>query len=292
MKLSSHLQSTEFMRSLPGISREQLRNHILSEGSAWFSSHEEEADTIRKNCEGFGIPCNIDLIKEIQHHILLHYYEKLLPFCLTPEQFHSYLTERVVLPKEISTIKTNLAVKKSVLLAVSHFGAVELIGSSLAASGIPFTGTLRFATGTLSKAARQKAKELSESGLFADIQLIEIGAPSSSASLEMAAVLRRGGLLLAVFDEPTRYSTDVSLHGRRIRGGAGLDKLVAFMNGAVSVVVACMIRTDNETYKLHISELDSGSNGLIQSIYNDFEQVCLPLLPQWYLLHEEISFVK
>jgi lauroyl/myristoyl acyltransferase len=295
MTLSSHLQSEVFMRSLPTLSREQLRQHIFAQGQSWFSSHAEESDTIRKNCAVMGARCDDLLVKDIQQNILLHYYEKLLPFSMTPQQFHAYLTQRVSLPPEIGILSKSIAEKRGVLLAVCHFGAIELIGPCLAALGIPFTSTLRFATKTLSVAARHKAGELSGSGLFADIQFIEIGAAASATSLEMAAVLRRSGLLCSVFDEPTRYGTEVTLLGTKIRGGAGIDKLAAFMNNDVAVVAAFMTRTGDETYTLHLSDLTSSGTGkdLIQTLYRTLEAVCLrPRLSQWYFLHEEIPFVK
>jgi lauroyl/myristoyl acyltransferase len=211
---------------------------------------------------------------------------------MTPEQFKDYLTQRVTSPDEISILEKSLVGKKGVLLSVCHFGAVEMIGPFLAAQGIPFTGTVRFATGALSDAARLKAEQLSRSGLFANIKLIEIGAGSSAASLEMAAVLRRGELLCTVFDEPTRYGIEVSFRGQRILGGAGLEKLVAFMNGAVTVMSAFMIRTDNERYELRLSDIGSATEGLTQRMFGAFERQCLRHLFQWYFLHEEISFVK
>jgi hypothetical protein len=292
MTLSSHLQSPEFMRTLPALSREQLRDHIFSQGESWFGSHMEESDVIRRNCAGLGIECDSGFLCQVQHNILLHYYEKLLPFSMTPQEFHHYLHERIALPQEIGILKKTLAAQKGILLAVGHFGAVELIGPCLAASGIPFAGTLRFATTALSGAAHQKAQQLSESGLFAELRFIEIGSGQSSASLEMAAVLRRGGLLCAVFDEPTRYSTDVDLLGARIRGGAGIDRLISFLNAEVVIVAAFMTRTGNETYALNLSEITGFGRGLIQSIYARFETVCRPNLAQWYFLHEEIPFVK
>jgi lauroyl/myristoyl acyltransferase len=291
MTLSSYLQSRELMASLPGISRDQLRDHIFTQGSLWFDNHHEETDAIRKNCTELSIGCDDNLIKDIRHHMLLHYYEKLLPFCMTPQQLHEYLTQRVVLPEETGILRKSLAEKKGVLLAVCHFGAVELIGPSLAAQGISFTGTLRFATGTLSEAARSKAGQLAQSGLFADLRFIEIGAGPPAASLEMAAVLRRGELLCAVFDEPARYGAEVTLLNRRILGNAGLEKLVAFMNGAVTVVTAFMIRTKDETYELRCEELESTPAGLTQRMFGAFERECLPSLPQWYFLHEDIPFV-
>jgi lauroyl/myristoyl acyltransferase len=292
MTFSSHLQSKEFMESLPGISRDQLREHIFAQGEVWFDKHQEEADIIRRNCKTLTIDVNEELVKDIQCHVLLHYYEKLLPFCMTPRQLHEYLVQRVLLPKEIGLLKKSLGEKKGVLLSVCHYGAVELIGPSLAAQGIPFTGTLRFATAALSEAARGKARQLAASGLFADLGFIEIGTGPTAASLEMAAVLRRGKLLCAVFDEPARLGVEVSVLDRRILGNAGIEKLVAFMNGAVTVMAAFMIRTGNETYELHLSELASASVGLTQRMFATFERECRSELSQWYLLHEEISFVK
>ena len=292
MTLSSHLQSREFLESLPGISRDELRDHIFEQGAVWFENHHDETDTIGKNCSALGIGCDASLIKDIQRHILLHYYEKLLPFSMTPEQFKEYLSQRVVLPGENRVLKKSLGDKKGVLLSVCHFGAVELIGPSLAAQGIPFTGTLRFATVALSDAARSKAGQLTKSGLFADLKFIEIGAGPSASSLEMAAVLRRGELLCTVFDEPARHGVEVSLFGRRVLGNAGLEKLVAFMNGAVTVVTAFMIRTKDETYEFRCAELKSAPEGLTQRMFGTFERECLPYLSQWYFLHEDIPFVK
>jgi lauroyl/myristoyl acyltransferase len=280
------------MRNLPALSRKQLKDHIFSRGESWFACHPEESDTIRNNCNAFGVQCDSELENQIRHNILLHYYEKLLPFSMTPPEFHDYITQRVALPEKIGIFKKSLSEKKSVLLAVCHFGAVELIGPSLAAQGIPFIGTVRFATGLLAETMRLKATQLKESGLFAEIQFIEIGNGTAAASLEMAAVLRRGGLLCAVFDEPTRYGVDVTLFNRRIHGGAGIDRLAAFMNNDVVVVTAFMPRTGDETYNLNISEQAGAGKGLIQSMYGAFETVCLSRLPQWYFLHEDISFVK
>jgi lauroyl/myristoyl acyltransferase len=291
MSLSSHLQSKEFIASLPELSREQLRSHILSRGAAWFDYHREETVIIEKNCSALGLACSGTLIKDIQHHLLLHYYEKLLPFCMTPGQFKEYLYERIAVTKELNLLAKSLGDKKGVLLSVCHFGAVELIGPCLAVRGIPFTGTLRFKTGVLSEAARQKAAQLSRSGLFAELKLIEIGGPSA-ASLEMAAALRRGELLCTVFDEPTRNGIEVDFFNRKILGNGGLEKLVAFMSGAITVVAAFMIRRENETYDLFLSDLGSGSESLTQRMFDALGRQCGPALSQWYFLHEAISFVN
>lgn len=280
------------MHSLPDLSLEKLKDHILSKGRQWYDSNPLESETIKKNCLEFGLDCDAQRLKNIQHHILLHYYEKLIPFTMTPHRYAEYLKTRMTLANEISFIKESLSQKKGVLLAVCHFGAVELIGPRLACEGIPFTGTLKFATAGLSNAAKSAAQNLSKTGLFAEIQFIEVGSTTSASPLEMAAVLRRGELLMSVFDELTRYSTEVTLFGKKVLGGAGLQKLVSFMHGEITVCIAFAVRRENETYTLHVASLDTRDKSIIQTMYRSFETITAGQLDQWYFLHEGIPFVK
>jgi lauroyl/myristoyl acyltransferase len=97
---------------------------------------------------------------------------------------------------------------------------------------------------------------------------------------------------MSVFDENTRYSLDINLFNRHVFGGAGLHKLVSFMHGEITVCIAFALRTGNETYELHLVNVDSRDPSLVQTMYQSFERICANHLEQWYFLHEEIPFVK
>ncbi len=268
-----------------------MHSYVLAKGKEWFDSYPEESMVVAKNLRALDIPPHQALVKRIQAHILLHYYEKLLPLCLSPEELHRYLLDRVSVPPELENLKEALARKKGVLLATCHFGAVECIGPALAALGIPFTGVLRFSAGHASDAARSRAADLTATGLFAQINFVEIGNPRTVAALDMAAVLRRGGILLAVFDERTPYSVPVSLCGKQVWGGAGLHRIVRLAQDQTSVWTAFSVRSDGETYGLRLHELNGDDPAPVQSMYNDFESLLAHYMVQWYFLHEEIPFV-
>jgi lauroyl/myristoyl acyltransferase len=292
MRLSNFLQSPDFLASLSRMSKEELRSQIFTKGRQWFDSYPEESMVIAKNLRALAVPATPALMREIQTHILLHYYEKMLPMCLSPETYYRYLVDRVAVPPEFSTLSAATAGTKGVVLATCHFGAVECIAPALAARGISLTGALRFSTSNLSAAARAQANELAASGLFAQINFVEIGNAQSPAALDMAAVIRRGGVLLAVFDERTQYSVPVTLLKKRVWGGAGLDRLIRFAQPDTSVFTVLADRTDSETYSLHLHQLHPHDPQLVQAMYLDLEAMLARSLAQWYFLHEEIPFVN
>ncbi|HUI93060.1 MAG TPA: hypothetical protein VLX68_12505 [Chitinivibrionales bacterium] len=292
MNLSSFLLSPELFESLPHKSLEELRSYILTKGEEWFDGCPEEAVVIKKNLTRLGVPHDNALVWQVQTHVLLHYYEKLLPFCLAPRDFHGYLMERVAMPPEFAALKADLGRGNGVVLAVCHFGAVECLGPALAARGMGITGALRFSTMQLSTTTADRAAELAASGLFAPVHFIEIGSGQSRVALDMAAVLRRGEMLLAVFDEKTNYSVPVSLFGKQVLGGAGLDRLVRFAREGSAVWSAFVVRSDSESYEVRLRRHKGDGPELIQSLYNGLEAVCAPHCAQWYFLHEEIPFVK
>jgi lauroyl/myristoyl acyltransferase len=291
MNLSSFLLTPDLLESLPHKSRDDLRTYLLTKGNEWFENCPEEAVVIKKNLQRLGIPHDNALVWQVQSHVLLHYYEKLLPFCMPPREFHRYLMERVAMAPELEALKTAINRGNGVVLSVCHFGAVECIGPALSAHGLAITGALRFSTQQLAAAARGRSAELTASGLFAPMDFIEIGKGAPPAALEMAAVLRRGGMLLAVFDEKTNYSVPVSLFNRQVWGGAGLDRLIRFARAGASVWSAFALRNDNETYEVRLFEHSGSGPQLVQALYGSLEPLCAVRCAQWYFLHEEIPFV-
>jgi hypothetical protein len=291
MKLSGFLQSPDFLASLPRKSREELRSQIFTKGREWFDAYPEESMVIARNLRDFSIPATSALVHEIQNNVLLHYYEKMLPLCLSPRVYHGYLTDRIAMPPEFDTLAADAKSGSGVVIAVCHFGAVECIAPTLAARGIPVTGALSFATAGLADAARACSAAMAASSMFAPVDFIHIGT-DRPAALDMAAVLRRGGVLLAVFDEKTPYSVPVTLLRKQVWGGAGLDRLIRFSNPGARVFTAFAERRDGETYGLHLRRLDADDPMLVQSMYNELEPLLGTLCAQWYFLHEEIPFVK
>lgn len=290
MSLSKYLQSHEIIESIFGKSPDDVRSLILNKGMQWFTDNPEEKETIKSNLITFGIPFTNDLITAIQEHTVLHYYEKILPLCGDPEFYFHFLRDNVD-RREIDTLQGALRKKRGVLVTVAHFGGIELIVPTLSLYKLPIHPVLRFTTEQFSKVAHKHAKNMEDSGLFGPIKFIEIGRHGTVAALEMAAVLRKKEVLLSVFDEKTDYSTPVTLFGRKISGGAGLDRLLRFVNTPVVVFNAFMIRSGVNNYTLKFNEIDVTGGSPIQSMFHNLEKTVKDNLEQWYFLHEEIPFI-
>jgi lauroyl/myristoyl acyltransferase len=178
-----------------------------------------------------------------------------------------------------------------ILLTIAHFGAVEFLVPSLSTYKVPLNAALRFTTEQFSRMAAQQSRHMEESGLFGPIKFIEIGKPGTAAALEMAAAIRRKEVLVSVFDEKTPYSKPVFLFGKKVYGGSGLDKLLAFTNATVDLFTAFMIRDGNDSYKLELFKLPPDRDGMLDMMYHHLENMVRLACEQWYFLHEEIPFV-
>jgi hypothetical protein len=290
MSLSRFLQSKLFS-SLQGKTPFELKTAVLQEGYSWFNEHPEETTLIVENIEILGKKADPDLIKRVQENILLHYYEKLLPVMRSPMFYHDFLVEHIDAGDTVEKLKTASDNGKGILLTVAHFGAVEFIAPYLASNFFPISVLLKFTTQQLSKAAHEQVYAFTESKLFGPIHFIELGKPGTSAALDMAAVLRRKEFLLTVFDEKTDYSIPVTLFGKKIWGGAGLDKLIAFTGSNIALFSAFMIREDNGRYRLELTEIDLKGTQPVQILFDKLEKILENYFEQWYFLHEKIPFV-
>ena len=292
MGLSKYLQSEEIMKEVPGRSPDDLRSYILETGLAWCAKHPDERKIVTANLEKLNLPVSDKLVEDIQKHIVLHYYEKILPFGLGPEGYCDFLKTRISIDNELAKLRACINDGKGALIALAHFGAVEFIAPRLIASKLPVSPALRFTTGRFSRIFQEFGKELTRRGLAGDINFIEIGKPGTTAALDMAAALRRKEILVTVFDEKTDYSTPVTLFGTRVWGGAGLDKLITFVRSPIAVFNAFIIRTGINTFTFKLSAVPLEATDPIQSMFSNLEGVVRDHMNQWYFLHEQIPFVE
>lgn len=291
MSLSSHLQRTDLLKTLESITPAQLKPIVIEQGMAYLDLHPQEAIVIEKNLIAFGIDPQPGLIRSIQENVVLHYFEKLACLCGSSKTLKEFCLSTIDMKDAIETLANNHKQGRGALIAVCHFGAVELIGPALLMHQLPVSTVLRFTTPHLSAAIEQRARQLAHSGDFGLARFVEIGKPETVAALEMAAVLRRKDILLAVFDEETEYSVAASLMGRSVKGGAGLDRLLKFANAKVAVYTAFMIRNSDHTYSLNLCDLSDSANP-IAAMYKTLDLILAKHLEQWYFLHEEIPFIN
>jgi hypothetical protein len=291
MSLSKHLQ-TNIIPKIKGIKPSTLKQMVLDTGEEWFASHGENITLIEHNLKQLNIGSSPELIENIKINILLHYYEKLLPLILTPQEFATFIDNNVDLSSCIAKIEEVKKSGRGVLLALAHFGGIELIGPSLARHSIPLNAVLKFSTEQLSRSAHDQAEKLLQSGLFSPIRFIELGKPQTNGAMDMAAALRRSEALLAVFDEDTPYNIPVTLFNKKFNGGSGLDKLIMYTQRNIAVFTAFMVRCDKDHYKLVLNEIDSSGKMAVQRLYDSLAEILVNHLEQWYFLHEELPLIE
>jgi len=190
MSLSKYIQTT-IIPKINGLSPSTLKQTVLETGKVWFESHNDDVVLITNNLKKLNFSVSQELLENIKINILLHYYEKLLPLILTPKELATFIDTNVDLSSCISKLEEVKKSGRGILLAVAHFGAVELIGPSIARHTIPLNAVLKFSTEHMSKSAHDHADALLQSGLFGPIKFIELGKPQTNGAMDMAAALRR-----------------------------------------------------------------------------------------------------
>ncbi len=291
MSLSRYLQDPQILSEIPNLTPPQLRDLIFERGNWWYSENPEISAHIRENLAQFSLPCEMEQVEAVKKHLLLHYYEKLLPLCGGPEFFSDFLNRRIQ-TRDISFLYQADIQNKGILIVTGHFGAIEFIVPTLSRMGHTVNVVLRFTTERFSQEAHARAKKMNESGLFAPIRFIEIGKPQTNAALDMAAALRRKEILVTVIDEKTPYSKPVELFGTKVWGGAGIDRLVMFCRAPMEIAAATMLRENNDLYSLSLKEIPLNKTNILQLIYDNLQSTISKHPEQWYFLHEDIPFVQ
>ncbi|MBD3319757.1 MAG: hypothetical protein GF350_01535 [Chitinivibrionales bacterium] len=290
MSLSEYLQEYDVLNTGSGSGPGALKQAVVRRGCEWFDKNPDEKSIIRENLSAFGLDSGSDAVRRVIDNLLLHYYEKLIPFCLDAKEYYDYVRERVVAGDGPGLITAAREQGKAVVLATAHFGAIELIAPFLAAARLPVVPVLRFKTQHLSDMARDRAAEMESSGRFALVRFIEIGRPGTVAAMEMAAALRRKDILISMIDENTGYSIPVSLLNRKIAGGAGLDRVLNYAGASVAVFSASMVREGDEHYRFVLSPVAENSITPVQDLFDILGQTVKLHPEQWYFLHENITF--
>lgn len=287
------MQSGEVLRAVPGKTPEAFREFILNRGRTWFEEHPEDRRIIAENAKTFGFSPSDELLRSTEENISLHYFEKLVPLCGDPAFLADFVSTNVNAGSAVERIRTKLDEGKGVLLATPHFGGVELLTPTLSLRKVPMSAVLRFTTQELSEQVHAHAQRLTANGLFTPIRFIELGKPGTSAGMEMAAVIRRKEVLFTVFDEKTNYSIPVTLFGKQLWGGAGLDRLVKFSSAPIAVFATFVVRNKQKFgYELRLVQIDPESGNLIQNMYDALQDVLRDHFEQWYFLHEQIPFIE
>lgn len=290
MSLSKTLQSSEILEKIVGKNFDELKQILILEGNEYYRKNTEESKVIRQNLASFGFPSDDKTVKTVEENIVYHYAEKIFPLTGKPAKLAKFIDKRIDF-SDAKKLLTAALENGSALVATPHFGGVELITPTISFMQLPVNPVLKFTTQNLSDRIRNFAKAMEESGKFAKINFIELGKPNSQGAFAMAGVLGKKEILFSVFDEETPYSKPADLFGKKVLGGAGIDKLLKYANNNVSVFTVFMLRK-GENYEMKLMPINLNVDNPIQQMYNNLESILRENFVQWYFLHEKIPFYQ
>jgi len=289
MSLSRTLQTPEILERIAGKNFDELKEILVVEGNKYYEENSAESEKISKNLAAFGLPNDDKTLNEVRKHIILHYVEKIFPLTGTPVMLAEFIKERIDYSGCVEPLQAALE-KGPVIVASPHFGGVEFIAPTISLAGLPINPVLKFSSKQLSERIRKFALAMQNSGLFADINFIELGRPNSMGAVSFAVALTKNEILFTVFDEKTLYAKPTQLFGKSVLGGGGLEKLLSITEGKIAAFTAFMKRV-GDRYELKLLPIDVTSEAPVQQMYDYLEDYLRDNFVQWYLLREEIHFV-
>jgi lauroyl/myristoyl acyltransferase len=103
----------------------------------------------------------------------------------------------------------------------------------------------------------------------------------------MIGALGSGECVMNVFDENNAFSRQVSLLGRQIFGGSGMDRILsAFDAQRVDVVTPFAVRTGDESFRLEAERHSLDSEDVVQDMFDALGHRVEANPDQWYFLQE------
>ncbi len=258
---------------------------IIEQGMRHYESHPDEVARIAQNLAFMGLPHQGTGLDNVLQHIVIHYYEKL--FALV-KAYESYWTvrNRVEMTDTVEQIESAQAEGKAGFLAQSHFGATYLLGGALTAHGLnphmvgnypePVFGMMRETIERL--ATRYGAGR---------IHLLNVALPQTDVPFEMMRLLMTKKIVSNVFDEGNQFCKPVTLLGKTIMGGAGMDLILRrFTDDDVVVLTPYLIRTSDDTFRFEVDRLSLGRGDIIEQLFESLEKRLLQHHVQWYFIQE------
>jgi lauroyl/myristoyl acyltransferase len=134
---------------------------------------------------------------------------------------------------------------------------------------------------------KDNSEKISEKYGIGKTNLINIADPKVDVAMAMFNTLLRGGILSNVFDESNEFSKEVSMLGRKLVGGSGMDLILKnFNDEKIILVTPFVVRTGEDTFRFELDRHYMKDGNIIQSFYNSLEKRVEKYPDQWYFIHE------
>ncbi len=285
MSIGSHLASKENIEFVKSKSWKFGREFILNKGLEYYNNHQEDVNIIAENIRSMGLPDEHKDIQETLTHIIVHYYEKL--FVLVKSFEAVWIAgNRIDMGDSLEYFREARRDKKAVFVAQSHFGATYLLGTVLMVNGfdIHMVGKFPEPVGSM---LINNSLNMTKRYKTGTTHFINISDPAVDVPMSMFKVLLSRQILSNVFDENNEFSKPVTLLGKRIFGGSGMDKILKNSNDdKVMLLTPFLIRTGDDTFRYEVDRHYFKDGDIIKSFYSSLEKRIKKYPAQWYFIHE------
>ncbi|MDJ0762230.1 MAG: hypothetical protein QNJ97_04500 [Myxococcota bacterium] len=261
------------------------RPEIIDLGMRYYDAHPDEVAVIAQNLAYMGLPNSDAALDTVLREIIVHYYEKLFILVKTYEAYW-IAKNRIDMGASLEVFEEARQTNKGVFLGQSHFGATYLMGIALMAQGVDINvvGNFPDPAGTL---MQQQTSEIVSRYNTGTATLINLAEEGTDVPMEMIRAFLTKKILSNVYDENNQFSKPVTLLGRPLLGGSGMDKILKnFSDDKLIVATPFLVRTSDETFRYELDRHTLSKGDIIDKFYASLEARIEHHYAQWYFIHE------
>ncbi len=261
------------------------RADIIAHGMNYYDQNPDDVDQIASNLAYMGLPSRGAALDTVLREIVVHYYEKL--FILT-KSYEAYwiAKNRIEMGDSLEIFEEAKDTGKAVFIGQSHFGATYLMGIALMVHGLDINvvGNFPEPAGSM---MRSQTEAIVEKWSVGNANLLNLAESGVDVPMEMMRLLMTGKVISNVYDENNQFSKEVTLLGKKLMGGTGMDLILRnFKDDKVLVVTPFLVRTSDETFRYELDRHTLEGTDIVASFYRSLEERIKRYYEQWYFLHE------
>ena len=261
------------------------RPKIIELGKRYYDDHPDDVAQIADNLSFLRLPSTGRNLDSVLEEIVVHYYEKLFVLVKTYEGYW-IAKNRVDVGSSLEPFIEARETGKAVFVGQSHFGATYLMYLILMVHGfdINVVGNFPDPVGSM---LVQTNGVISKKYGTGKTNLLNMAEPDVDVPFEMMRLLSTRNIVSNVFDENNEFCKPVSLLGKKIMGGTGMDVILRnYSDERVIVVTPFMIRTSDETFRYELDRHTLAGGDIIARFYQSLEKRIKQHYQQWYFIHE------
>ena len=261
------------------------RARVIELGKRYFDRHPDEVSLLSANLASVGLPGHGADLDRALRHLIIHYYEKL--FVLVKDYEGYWIAKnRIDFGQSLEPLEEARRTGKAVFMGQSHFGATYLMGLALMVRGFDLYTVGSF-PGEVGETMRQSVDHIAQRYGTGRVHLLNIADPETDVPVEMMRRLSQGEIVSNVYDEANALCRSVKLLEATVRGGAGMDRiLAAFDDDQVMVVTPFLVRTSEDSFRYELDRHRLADGDIVQSFYGSLERRVRAYPHQWYFAQE------